>query len=49
LRGIDWEQLANNDFLPVSQFSITGAFYTCSPDLVGIVNPDSCRGWWSSS
>jgi hypothetical protein len=25
-------------FLPVGQFSVTGAFYTCRPDLVGFVN-----------
>ncbi len=36
---IDWEQPANNDFLLVSQFSVTGALYTCRPDLVGFVNP----------
>ena len=35
---IDWEQSANNDFLLVSQFSVTGALYTCRPDLVGFVN-----------
>ena len=29
LRVIDWEQPANNDFLLVSQFSVTGALYTC--------------------
>jgi type I restriction enzyme R subunit len=28
----------NNDFLLVSQFSVTGALYTCRPDLVGFVN-----------
>jgi type I restriction enzyme R subunit len=38
LRVIDWAQPANNDFLLVSQFSITGALYTCRPDLVGFVN-----------
>ena len=38
LRVIDWEHPANNDFLLVSQFSITGALYTCRPDLVGFVN-----------
>jgi type I restriction enzyme R subunit len=38
LRVIDWEQPANNDFLLVSQFSVTGALYTCRPDLVGFVN-----------
>jgi Type I restriction enzyme R protein N terminus (HSDR_N) len=26
------------DFLLVSQFSVTGALYTCRPDLVGFVN-----------
>ncbi len=35
---IDWEQPANNDFLLVSQFSVTGALYTGRPDLVGFVN-----------
>jgi type I restriction enzyme, R subunit len=38
LRVIDWERPANNDFLLVSQFSVTGALYTCRPDLVGFVN-----------
>ena len=38
LRVIDWEQPANNDFLLVSQFSVTGSLYTCRPDLVGFVN-----------
>ncbi|NBW83296.1 type I restriction endonuclease subunit R, partial [bacterium] len=27
-----------NDFLLVSQFSVTGSLYTCRPDLVGFVN-----------
>ena len=35
---IDWEKPANNDFLLVSQFSVTGSLYTCRPDLVGFVN-----------
>jgi type I restriction enzyme R subunit len=35
---IDSEQPANNDFLLVSQFSVTGALYTCRPDSVGFVN-----------
>jgi type I restriction enzyme R subunit len=35
---MDWEQPANNDFLLVSQFSVTGSLYTCRPDLVGFVN-----------
>ena len=35
---IDWEKPSNNDFLLVNQFSVTGALYTCRPDLVGFVN-----------
>ena len=35
---VDWANPANNDFLLVSQFSVTGALYTCRPDLVGFVN-----------
>jgi type I restriction enzyme R subunit len=35
---IDWQNPANNDFLLVSQFSVTGALYTCRPDLVGFIN-----------
>jgi len=38
VRVIDWEDPENNDFLLVSQFSVTGALYTCRPDLVGFVN-----------
>jgi type I restriction enzyme R subunit len=38
VRVMDWEHPANNDFLLVSQFSVTGALYTCRPDLVGFVN-----------
>ncbi|MDD4059461.1 MAG: type I restriction endonuclease subunit R [Kiritimatiellae bacterium] len=38
VRVIDWENPATNDFLLVSQFSVTGALYTCRPDLVGFVN-----------
>jgi hypothetical protein len=38
LRVVDWENPENNDFLLVSQFSVTGALYTCRPDLVGFVN-----------
>ena len=38
LRVIDWERPENNDFLLVSQFSVTGPLYTCRPDLVGFVN-----------
>jgi type I restriction enzyme R subunit len=38
LRVMDWETPTNNDFLLVSQFSVTGQLYTCRPDLVGFVN-----------
>ena len=38
LRVVDWEHPETNDFLLVSQFSVTGALYTCRPDLVGFVN-----------
>ena len=38
LRVMDWANLANNDFLLVSQFNVTGTLYTCRPDLVGFVN-----------
>jgi type I restriction enzyme, R subunit len=35
---VDWENPSNNDFLLVSQFSLTGPLYTCRADLVGFVN-----------
>ena len=35
---VDWQNPAANDFLIVSQFSVTGALYTCRPDLIGFVN-----------
>jgi type I restriction enzyme R subunit len=35
---VDWDNAANNDFLLVSQMTITGALYTCRPDLIGFVN-----------
>ena len=38
VRVIDWGNPAANDFLLVSQFSVTGVLYTCRPDLVGFVN-----------
>ena len=38
LRVVDWADPSNNDFLLVSQFSVTGALYTGRPDLVGFVN-----------
>jgi type I restriction enzyme R subunit len=38
VRVMDWDNPANNDFLLVSQLSITGALYTRRPDLVCFVN-----------
>lgn len=38
VRVVDWQTPGNNDFLLVSQFSVTGSLYTCRPDLVGFVN-----------
>ena len=39
LRVIDWQQpLAGNNFLLVSQMTVTGALYTVRPDLIGFVN-----------
>lgn len=38
IRVIDWENPAANDFLLVSQLSVTGSLYTRRPDLVGFVN-----------
>ncbi len=38
VRVINWENPAANDFLLVSQFSVTGSLYTRRPDLVGFVN-----------
>src|SRR5437867_613831 len=38
VRVMDWEQPASNDFLLVSQLSVTGALDTCRPDVVGFVN-----------
>jgi type I restriction enzyme R subunit len=38
VRVVDWENSASNDFLLVSQMTITGQLYTCRPDLVGFVN-----------
>jgi type I restriction enzyme R subunit len=38
VRIIDWQNVANNDFLCVSQFTITGSLYTCRLDVVGFVN-----------
>ena len=38
LRVIDWQHPRENDFVLVSQMTITGALYTCRPDLIGFVN-----------
>ncbi len=38
VRVVDWENPASNDFLLVSQMTITGTLYTCRPDLIGFVN-----------
>ncbi len=38
VRVIDWENPEANDFLLVSQMTITGPLYTCRPDLIGFVN-----------
>lgn len=38
VRVIDWENPTANDFLLVSQFSVTGPLYTRRPDLIGFVN-----------
>ena len=39
VRVIDWQQpFAGNDFLLVSQMTVTGALYTVRPDLIGFVN-----------
>jgi type I restriction enzyme R subunit len=38
VRVIDWSNPRANDFLLVSQMTITGPLYTCRPDLVGFVN-----------
>ncbi len=38
VRVVDWDNPSNNDFLLVSQMTITGPLYTCRPDLIGFVN-----------
>jgi type I restriction enzyme R subunit len=38
VRVIDWDNPRANDFLLVSQFSVTGPLYTRRPDLVAFVN-----------
>jgi type I restriction enzyme, R subunit len=37
-RVVDWDTPQANDFLAVNQLTITGALYTCRPDVVGFVN-----------
>jgi type I restriction enzyme R subunit len=38
VRVIDWTVAAGNEFLAVSQLSVTGLLYTRRPDVVGFVN-----------
>jgi len=38
VRVVDWEDPATNDFLLVSQMTVTGQLYTCRSALVGFVN-----------
>jgi type I restriction enzyme R subunit len=38
VRVVDWQNPAANDLLLVSQMTVTGAMYTCRPDLIGFVN-----------
>ena len=38
VRVVDWENPTANDFLLVSQMTVTGQLYTCRPDLIGFVN-----------
>jgi type I restriction enzyme R subunit len=38
VRVVDWENPVANDFLLVSQMTVTGQLYTCRPDLIGFVN-----------
>lgn len=38
IRVVDWNNPKANDFLLVSQLTITGPLYTCRPDLIGFVN-----------
>jgi len=38
VRLVDWDNPQANDFLLVSQMTITGELYTCRPDLIGFVN-----------
>src|SRR5665213_948901 len=38
VRVVDWDTPNANDFVLVSQMTITGQLYTCRPDLIGFVN-----------
>ena len=38
VRVVDWDNPAANDYLLVSQMTVTGQLYTCRPDLIGFVN-----------
>jgi type I restriction enzyme R subunit len=38
VRVINWQDPMANDFLIVSQMTLSGPLYTCRPDLVGFVN-----------
>jgi type I restriction enzyme R subunit len=38
VRVVDWDDPGANDFLLVSQMTVTGTLYTCRPDLIGFVN-----------
>lgn len=38
IRIVDWDKPENNDFLLVSQLTVSGPLYTCRPDLIGFVN-----------
>ena len=38
VRVVDWDNPAANEFLLVSQMTVTGQLYTCRPDLIGFVN-----------
>jgi len=38
VRVVDWDNPRANDFLLVSQMTVTGPLYTCRPDLIGFVN-----------
>jgi type I restriction enzyme R subunit len=38
VKVVDWQHAEANDFLLVSQMTVTGALYTCRTDLIGYVN-----------